>query len=782
MTFRRSSLAALLVASLPIVAAAQQPWQLARTTGLTVAMDTSVVAASDSLHATKGLTMAQLRKLIGVRAFDSLVSANIIRVAGLASFNGGAAFAANQRLTWAAHDTVVGLTFLKDTVGGTPIWLSPQTFATGQLVDSATGAVRSATLTTGRTLSISGDLTYTSPSFNGSANVTAAGTLASVATAGTTGSSTAIPVVTINAKGLTTGITTAAVIAPALTLSGATLASGVTGSSLTSFGSGARTDSTTGAARASALVGSPAITVSSCTGCGGGATVQDTVRAVTFDSVKATRMWNALGSATVPSYSFTQARGAGMYAVGNATADTVRFATDSALSLSLSGGATAKLVGGAGNFTLQCGTGNSRTCTFQSTSSTGVPLNTLILNADTTAVFLNLVRTQGGLTVGGSSGSAIVPGTFGIKDAGTSANLTAYGPSGTAHGIIQFIAGGTNGTAVNGTVFYDSTGFYPSITNALQLGASGAAWTRVRADTIGNDAGNLVVQCGTGNSRTCTIQTTTSSGATKNVVVLGADSSTTLLGSLKAADSVTFTKSVAAGVGDDYICRSGAGVLHDGATCAASTRKIKQNIKPITNGLASVLALKPSAFDYQKGFYDGKHDEGFIADEVAKVNPTFAQYSAKRDSLSNGEVIEKGEPNAINYMAIIAELVASTKELAATAQAQQRQVDSLLLVVKTHQKPASDSSSNITTVPRGAIRWDEISSYALLDNAWQPSHANIAVTCNPKLANALTRLISCSSFPPILSDTSNVYTFPSARVVKDSAGVVQVQPISRKPQ
>ena len=61
-------------------------------------------------------------------------------------------------------------------------------------------------------------------------------TLATVATAGSTGSSTAIPVVTINAKGLTTSITTAVVVAPAGTLSGGTLASGVTASSLTSLG------------------------------------------------------------------------------------------------------------------------------------------------------------------------------------------------------------------------------------------------------------------------------------------------------------------------------------------------------------------------------------------------------------------------------------------------------------------------------------------------------------------------------------------------------------------
>lgn len=107
----------------------------------------------------------------------------------------------------------------------------------GPITGTITGNADTATaLQTGRTIAITGDLTYTSPSFNGTANVSAAGTLVTVASAGTTGSSTAIPVVTINAKGLTTAITTAAVVAPAGTLTGSTLAAGVTASSLTSVG------------------------------------------------------------------------------------------------------------------------------------------------------------------------------------------------------------------------------------------------------------------------------------------------------------------------------------------------------------------------------------------------------------------------------------------------------------------------------------------------------------------------------------------------------------------
>jgi hypothetical protein len=58
-----------------------------------------------------------------------------------------------------------------------------------------------ATLTTGRTIAITGDLAYISPSFDGSANVTAAGTLATVNS--NVGSFTAANI-TVNAKGLIT--------------------------------------------------------------------------------------------------------------------------------------------------------------------------------------------------------------------------------------------------------------------------------------------------------------------------------------------------------------------------------------------------------------------------------------------------------------------------------------------------------------------------------------------------------------------------------------------------
>jgi len=67
------------------------------------------------------------------------------------------------------------------------------------LNQSTTGSA--ATLTTGRTIAVTGDLAYTSSSFDGSANVTAAGTLATVNS--NVGSFTAANI-TVNAKGLIT--------------------------------------------------------------------------------------------------------------------------------------------------------------------------------------------------------------------------------------------------------------------------------------------------------------------------------------------------------------------------------------------------------------------------------------------------------------------------------------------------------------------------------------------------------------------------------------------------
>jgi phage-related tail fiber protein len=106
------------------------------------------------------------------------------------------------------------------------------TFAAGQtwptFNQSTTGSA--ATLTTGRTIGMTGDVTWTSASFNGSANVTGTATLAnSGVTAGSYGSSTAVPVITVDAKGRVTAASTQA-ISGSLTFTGDVTGTGSTGS------------------------------------------------------------------------------------------------------------------------------------------------------------------------------------------------------------------------------------------------------------------------------------------------------------------------------------------------------------------------------------------------------------------------------------------------------------------------------------------------------------------------------------------------------------------------
>ena len=77
---------------------------------------------------------------------------------------------------------------------------------------STTGNAATATaLETGRTIGMTGDGTWTSASFTGAGNVTGAMTLAPVnSNVGQFGSATAIPVITVNAKGLVTAASTVA--------------------------------------------------------------------------------------------------------------------------------------------------------------------------------------------------------------------------------------------------------------------------------------------------------------------------------------------------------------------------------------------------------------------------------------------------------------------------------------------------------------------------------------------------------------------------------------------
>ena len=105
----------------------------------------------------------------------------------------------------AATSTNTGSTLVKRDASGN--------FSAGTITAALSGNASTATKwISARDLSLTGDATATLSAVDGSANVSAAITLATVNTnVGTFGSASSIPVITTNAKGLITGVTTAAV-------------------------------------------------------------------------------------------------------------------------------------------------------------------------------------------------------------------------------------------------------------------------------------------------------------------------------------------------------------------------------------------------------------------------------------------------------------------------------------------------------------------------------------------------------------------------------------------
>lgn len=123
--------------------------------------------------------------------------------------NGGTGATTRQEAMDALAGAVTSGQYLRG--NGTDVVMSTiQAADVPTLNQSTTGSA--ATLTNGRTIGMTGDVTWTSASFNGSANVTGTSTLATVnSNVGTFGSASSIPVVTVNGKGLVTAVSTATV-------------------------------------------------------------------------------------------------------------------------------------------------------------------------------------------------------------------------------------------------------------------------------------------------------------------------------------------------------------------------------------------------------------------------------------------------------------------------------------------------------------------------------------------------------------------------------------------
>ena len=113
-----------------------------------------------------------------------------------------------------------------------------------------------------------------------------------------------------------------------------------------------------------------------------------------------------------------------------------------------------------------------------------------------------------------------------------------------------------------------------------------------------------------------------------------------------------------------YVRDDGAGFLKAAAWTYGSDRRLKENIRPLSRKLPSLLALRPVAFDY----IDGQRDQfGFIAQEVQEVLPELV--SIIDTPLAEGEYGPQPGFLGLQTTNLIPMLVQAMQELVTTYQA-----------------------------------------------------------------------------------------------------------------
>jgi hypothetical protein len=102
---------------------------------------------------------------------------------------------------------------------------------------------------------------------------------------------------------------------------------------------------------------------------------------------------------------------------------------------------------------------------------------------------------------------------------------------------------------------------------------------------------------------------------------------------------------------------------------ASSSRRFKEDIKPMDGTSETILALKPVTFHYKSDTTDTPQF-GLIAEEVAKVNPALVVHDR------NGEIY------SVRYDAVNAMLLNEFLKEHRTVQEQQKEIDALKAELK----------------------------------------------------------------------------------------------------
>jgi hypothetical protein len=252
-------------------------------------------------------------------------------------------------------------------------------------------------------------------------------------------------------------------------------------------------------------------------------------------------------------------------------------------------------------------------------------------------------------TLSASSTVSLSPSGASVSLNPSAANVTISPTSG---GTVTISPNGTLSCVPSGAITLTS-GSAGSITN-MSIGSSnplsGAFTTLSSSSTTSFTLGTDATAYNSGG----TLTVTGGVGISGKVFTNGniSSSGTLALSSTSATHTISSTTN-SGGTGSGALVISGGLGVANTIYCATffetSSIKLKENIKPITNALQSVLKLKGVTYDRKDG--TSINESGLIAEHVYKVLPSVVGLD------------EKGKPNAIQYSKLSAYLIECIKDL-----------------------------------------------------------------------------------------------------------------------
>jgi len=400
-------------------------------------------------------------------------------------------------------------------------------------------------------------------------------------------------------------------------------------------------------------------------------------------------------------------------------------------------GRTALSVNTTGSNNMAMGT-NALASNTTGSNSVGIGASVLQLNASATSTVAiganagkgaSAYSNQGGVYVGMFAGSALATGSdyntlIGFQSGGgitTGARNVLLGQSTLAASQSQVTTGSNNIAIGNDVAIASSTlsnqlnignfiygtglsGTGATLSNALIGFGSTTPWARL---SIAGAAGST--------APLFAISSTTSGFATSSVFYINSNG---LVGIATSSPwrtlSITGTAAINGltefAAGDSAVCqRAGGEITVDAgvSSCIVSSMYVKHNILnvPTDDAMTRIMALNPVSFVYNDS---GTDDLGLIAERVASVDPRYAQYTTQEKEV-DGHHYNVGDPTAINWSAITADLIKVVQNSLSRQSAQDARISALEARLGSSAPSASPSpsvSTTATTAPEISISGD----------------------------------------------------------------------------